>query len=102
MENTCCQSYGRLSKKAWGIQINSAYEFKSFMNTIKKSLHNHFLPLQQLHRRTVEIYKSESVFSPHKKNSKTTFQIVQDINGEKNYASIWYEDTFISTDFKDT
>lgn len=40
----------------------STYDFESFMNTIKKTLHNHSLPLQQLHRRLLEIHKSETVF----------------------------------------
>jgi hypothetical protein len=50
----------------------SAYEFESFMNTIKTRLHHHACTLQQLHRRTVEIHKSSICFSkPRKKAFKS-------------------------------
>lgn len=67
------------------------------------ALHNHTLPLQQLHRRTVEIYKSQLIFSEAKQNNlginfgkKIKAQSVICFN------FVWINGTFISNNFKDS
>lgn len=81
----------------------SAYEFESFMNTIKRSLHNHTLPLQQLHRRTVEIYKSEQMFPNSKRIQDKGLifgkQLKNQVQHELSY--VWFNGTFFCANKKD-
>lgn len=74
----------------------SVYDFENFIQTIKKSLHSHRLPLQQLHRRVVEIYESNLIFKSNNTN---------DINIKKKKGkniSLQYNGNIIGVDFKDS
>lgn len=81
----------------------SAYRFESFMNTVQKALHSHTLPLQQLHRRTVEIYKSQLLFSaPKQNNLGIKFGKVVKAQSVICFSFVWLNGTYISNNFKDS
>lgn len=81
----------------------SAYEYESFMNTIKNTLHNHSLPLQQLHRRIVEIFKSQLAFSEgFRNNTKVKFGKTMKVENENVYSHVWCSKIYFSTEFKDS
>jgi hypothetical protein len=79
----------------------SAYEFESFMNTIKTNLHTHTLPLQQIHRRIIEIHTSKQLF---KKKKLNPIKFGKSLKGdEKNcFNFLWCKGTFFSAKFKDS